>query len=117
MADQEKYYELSYYTLSHGGENFIHQHIVDAYTVQTADEQTKPVAILFALAGLYLYVEKNFSGRQIQAIHQRMAQKHIKGTRISLPGRRGDVTITDVLNTAPGTARDNMIRKWCLSVW
>jgi hypothetical protein len=110
FVNQEKYYELSYYTLAHGEENFIHQHIADAYTVQTADEHTKPVALLFTLAGLYLFAEKNFSGRQIQGIHQQMAEKYIKGTRISLPAKRGDVIITDVLNAAPGTERDNMIR-------
>ncbi|MGB4837418.1 MAG: hypothetical protein WBP08_00365 [Saprospiraceae bacterium] len=55
----EEFYELSYYTLGHKDMGyFIHQHIVDAYQAQTADKDTKPIAITFALVGLYLYLEK-----------------------------------------------------------
>jgi hypothetical protein len=58
--DLEQYNELSYYTLGHPDKKyFIHQHLVDAYTAQKADENTKPIAITFDLVGLYLYVEKN----------------------------------------------------------
>jgi hypothetical protein len=34
-----------------------------------------------------------------------------------LPAERGDITITDVLNAAPGRDRDSMIKDWCDSVW
>ncbi len=54
----DHFHELSYYTLSHQGKDFIHQHAVDAFTVQHATENTKPIALYFALAGLYLYLEK-----------------------------------------------------------
>ncbi len=56
-SDQEAYNELSYYTLSHPDPAFIHQNIVDAYTAQHAGQDTKPIAITFALIGLYLSVE------------------------------------------------------------
>jgi hypothetical protein len=53
--DREQYNELLYYTLCHQDIGyFIHQHVVDAYTAQTADNNTKPIAIIFALVGLYL---------------------------------------------------------------
>jgi hypothetical protein len=35
MKDQELYDELALYTLAHTGCRFIHQHVMDAYTVQT----------------------------------------------------------------------------------
>jgi hypothetical protein len=63
------YHELSCYTLAHPDPSFIHQHIVDAYTAQHARETTKPIALVFALIGLYLHVEKNFTGRQVQRFH------------------------------------------------
>ncbi|HEX6716913.1 MAG TPA: DUF5946 family protein, partial [Pyrinomonadaceae bacterium] len=66
---QEKFYELSYYTLAHQEPAFIHQHIVDAFTAQTADQNTKPIAVAFALIGLCLYLEKNCTGKQVQLAH------------------------------------------------
>ena len=60
------YHELSCYTSAHPDPSFIHQHIVDAYTAQHANETTKLIALVFALIGLYLHVEKNFTGRQVR---------------------------------------------------
>ena len=51
---RELYHELSAYTLSHPDPSFIHQYVVDAFAAQTADENTKPIALTFALVGLYL---------------------------------------------------------------
>lgn len=64
--EQQMYNQLAFYTLSHPDKIFfIHQLVVDAYTAQHADAQTKPIAITFALAGLYLVVEKNYTGKQV----------------------------------------------------
>jgi hypothetical protein len=116
--DLEQYNELSYYTLGHPDKKyFIHQHLVDAYTAQKADENTKPIAITFALVGLYLYVEKNYSGKQVQIAHVRMSKYKKVWSDIKLPEKRGDITISKVLNTTPGTERDLMIKRWCISVW
>ena len=111
------YHELSFYTLSHPDPAFIHQHIVDAYAVQTADEQTKPIAVAFGLVGLYLHVEKNFTGRQVQHMHMRMGKKRRTWPRLMLPANRGDVTVADIIAAPPGTKRDEMIHRWCASVW
>jgi hypothetical protein len=73
-SDQDLYHELSCYTLAHSDSSFLHQHIVNAYTAQHADETTKPIAIVFALVGLYLYIEKNFTGRQVQRFHTKLAK-------------------------------------------
>jgi hypothetical protein len=56
-TDLDLFHELSFYTLSHGDPAFIHQNSVDAYTAQHADETTKPIAVVFALIGLYLHLE------------------------------------------------------------
>lgn len=117
-SDQDLYYELTYYTLGHPDKTyFIHQHVVDAYTSQKADINTKPIAITFALAGLYLYLEKNYSGKQVQNAHIKMAKNKKAWPVIKLPELRGDITISEVLNQPLGTKRDLMIKKWCLSVW
>jgi hypothetical protein len=41
-SDQDLYHELSYYTLAHPDPSFIHQHIVDAYAAQHADDARRP---------------------------------------------------------------------------
>jgi hypothetical protein len=117
MTSQEQYYELSYYTLGHKDQSFIHQHIVDAYAAQTADEHTKPITIFFSLAGLYLYVEKKYTGKQVQKTHLQMAKKAKDYVKIVYPENRGNVTVKDVLESTPGPERDEMIRRWCVSVW
>src|SRR4051812_11952273 len=114
---QQKYDELSLYTLQHKDPSFIHQYIVDAYAAQHADENTKPITITFALAGLYLHIEKNYSGREVQLAHMEMAKKKKTWPTFSFPLERGDVTVDDVLKSEPGPARDEMIKKWSISVW
>lgn len=116
-ADQELYNELAYYTLSHRDPSFIHQHVVDAFTAQHADEHAKPIAVVFALIGLCLYLEKNFTGRQVQQMHMRLGRWRKQWPRLPLPAQRGPITASDVLAAPPGKARDEMIRVWCASVW
>jgi Family of unknown function (DUF5946) len=116
-VSQDLYNELAYYTLSHPDPAFIHQNIVDAYTAQCADEFTKPIAITFALVGLYLYVEKNFTGRQVQRMHMQLAKRRKHWLKLMPPKERGAITISEVLATPPGMERDQMIRRWCISVW
>lgn len=117
MTEQEQYYELSYYTLSHVGTTFLHQHIVDAYSAQTAGINTKPISIMFSLAGLYLFVEKDYTGKQVQQAHRQMAKNKIAFPEILLPIERGEITVSDVLAAQPGPERDDMIGQWCVSVW
>lgn len=113
----QQYNELSFYTLAQSDISFIHQHIVDAHIAQTADEMTKSISITFSLVGLYLYIERNFTGRQVQQIHMNMAKNKRQWPKFVLPVLRGDINVSDVLAASPGTERDKMIRKWCESVW
>jgi hypothetical protein len=116
-SNQDLYDELASYTLIHPDPAFIHQHIVDAFAAQTADEQIKPIKILFALVGLYLHIEKNYSGREVQLAHMRLGKKKMAWPRFELPEKRGSITISDVLKSAPGEERDREIHDWCVSVW
>jgi hypothetical protein len=117
MSSQEQYNELAYYTLSHKSKDFIHQNIVDAYTAQIADDTTKPIAIVYALAGLYLCLIKKYTGREVQLAHVAMSKGYKIFDKLILPQNRGEITIKDVLETAPGNDRDDMIHQWCVSVW
>ncbi len=118
-AERDAYNELCAYTLAHARDDasFIHQHVVDAYAAQSADEQTKPIALTFALVGLYLHVERLFSGRQVQQAHMRLARHKHAWPTFTLPRDRGTMTAADVLGAPPGPERDRAIHSWCASVW
>ena len=109
--------ELSAYTLARGDAAFIHQHVVDAGTAQSATEATKPIAITFALAGLYLHVEKDFTGREVQQAHMKMARQRRAWPALLLPADRGAMAAETVLAAAPGPARDAAIHAWAREVW
>lgn len=112
------YEELSFYTLAHPDKAFfIHQYIVDAQTAQTADAATKPISLLFSLVGLFLAVEKGYSGKQVQDAHLHLARNKSGWPAIGLPESRGAITAVDVLLVEAGEERDRMIRRWCASVW
>jgi hypothetical protein len=116
-AQRDAYDELQCYTLAHGGGTFIHQHVVDAWAAQHADEQTKPIALTFALVGLYLYLEKGFTGRQVQRAHMALARHRRGWPSFDLSHDRGSITAADVMAVPPGPERDQAIDAWCASVW
>ena len=116
-SELDLYNELAFYTLAHADPSFIHQNVVDAFAAQHADENSKPIYIVFALVGLYLHVEKNHTGKQVQRAHMELAKRRKQWFRPVLPQDRGHLGISDVLAVAPGRARDAMIRSWCESAW
>lgn len=59
-ATHAAYAEVYVYTMGRPG--FILQHVVDAFVVQTASDASKPISVVFGLIGLYLRVERQFSG-------------------------------------------------------
>lgn len=108
---------LAAYTLTHGGPAFIHQHVVDACTAQYATAATKPIALTFALIGLFLHVERGLTGRQVQRAHMMLAKRSRSWPAFPLPDDRGSITAADVLAAPPGLERDRAIGAWCASVW
>lgn len=117
MSEQDLFYELTYYTLSHQSKDFIHQHVVDAFTAQNATKSTKPIAVYFALAGLYLTLEKKYSGKEVQNAHILFSKKTKKFPLLCLPDSRGKIRVNQVLAASPGPDRDTLIKQWCQSVW
>lgn len=117
LGSRELFNELSYYTLAQPRSSFIHQVAIDSFTAQTADATTKPIAVFFALAGLYLHLEKGFSGLQVQRAHMRLANRPKQWPVLPLPRDRGSITVSDVLKAPAGLERDAMIERWSASVW
>lgn len=116
-SEQELFDELSFYTLAHGDPAFLHENSADAWRAQHVDETTKPMAVIFAVMGLYLYLEKGFTGKQVQLAHMRMARRRRSWPQLPLPKTQASIRVADVVAAEPGAARDAMIRKWCAAVW
>jgi hypothetical protein len=113
----EQYHELCAYTLLRGDPEFIHQHVVDAWMAQTADESTKPIGLTFALVGVHLLVERGFTGRAVQRAHMMLAREKRAWPRFPLPSSRGAMTVADVIAAPEGAERDRAIHAWAASVW
>ncbi len=116
-SEQRAYDELQCYTLAHGDPAFVHQYVVDAWTAQHADERTKPIGLTFALVGLFLHVERGFSGRQVQRAHMALARRKSIWPSFALPPERGAMTASQVMASPAGPERDRAIDAWCASVW
>ena len=71
------YDEVYVYTMGRRG--FILQHVVDAFTVQTASADTKPISIVFGLIGLYLHVEKQFPALSCKSCTWRSDEENESG--------------------------------------
>src|SRR5436190_20373658 len=79
------YDELYAYTMGRPG--FILQHVVDAEGAQSATADGRPIRLVFSLVGLYLRVEKGFSGRAVQRVHARLGKRR-GWPRLLLPAAR-----------------------------
>jgi hypothetical protein len=114
-AARAAYDEVYVYTMGRPG--FILQHVVDAFAVQTASSDSKPISVVFGLVGLYLHVEKQFSGREVQKAHMDLGRKKREWPGVYLPEDRGSMTVAHVLEACAGPERDVAIDDWCRSVW
>lgn len=109
-------YELYYYTLSLHDSYFIHQLVVDTYAAQHFPGDGKPIMITFALVGLYLVNEKNFTGKEVQNAHLKLAGKGKVWPEFKIPADKNWLTVSDVFNVPDGKKQE-MIKKWSKSVW
>lgn len=115
-ACRQLYGELTAYTLSLQDAEFIHQFAVDTYAAQHAGAQLKPIGLTFALVGLYLACEYNYTGKQVQKAHTLLAATSKQWPRWPLPTEKATLTVLDVLN-APEPERAQALKQWQQAVW
>jgi len=89
-----RYDEVYAYTMGRPG--FILQHVVDAFAVQTANDLSRPIGVVFGLVGFYLHVEKQFSGHQVQRVHMELGRRKRQWPHVHVPEDRGSMTVADV---------------------
>ena len=110
------YCELTCYTLTKEDSTFIHQHVVDAYEAQHAGGATRPITVVFGLIGLYLALEKGYTGRQVQLAHMKIGRRKREWPRLEPPEQPAELTVLDVAQ-ATAANRDEIIMRWTASVW
>ncbi|MCW3121387.1 MAG: hypothetical protein JWQ38_879 [Flavipsychrobacter sp.] len=114
---RELYHQLSYYTLAKGDTDFIHEVIVDTYGAQHGGTGTSDMTIFFAIAGLYLHLERGKTGKQARQAHVDMAQhKCYKWPSLVPPAQKEWLTIADVI-AADDSRKDALIEQWAASTW
>jgi hypothetical protein len=114
---QQLFNELSAYTLTHGGREFIHQHVVDAHGAQHGGGSPSNIRLAFSLIGLYLALEKGYTGREVQLAHMRLGKTRRQYPAHPRPAEFAKLTVADPMGAEPGKPRDEMILKWAAAVW
>ncbi|MEN6341950.1 MAG: DUF5946 family protein [Methanospirillum sp.] len=111
------YSDLQSYTVAKRDPAFMHQHAVDAYAAQHAGGPTRNIAVAFGLIGLYLALERRYTGRQVQLAHMRIAKARKEWPRLEQPAETVGFTALDVLRARTDAERDRMIERWMAAVW
>ena len=113
----QAYSDLQCSTVALRDARFTHQHVVDAYAAQHAGEKTRGISVVFGLIGLYLALEKGFSGKEVQRAHMRIARKKRAWPDLAPPVHPAGVYVTDVLAAPGDPEREAMIFRWMAAVW
>jgi hypothetical protein len=96
---------------------FIHQHVVDTYAAQHSGGPTRAITVAFGLIGLYLALEKGFTGKQVQLAHMRIARTRKVWPHLDPPSQPAVLTVMDVLQAGTDEEKDALIREWMAAVW
>jgi hypothetical protein len=109
--------DLSCYTVSKQDPEFIHQYVVDAYEAQHAGGKTRNITVIFGLIGLYLALEKGYTGKQVQSAHMQIARVWNDWPRLEPPAPLACLTVLDVIKAPDGPEKNAMIHQWMAAVW
>lgn len=112
----QMYTQLAGYTLSLNDKEFFHQTAIDTYESQHTGATAKNITTAFGLIGLYLAIEKGFTGKQVQRAHMFLGERAHDWPRFEPPTNKWEVTVADVMDT-PEADRIVKIKQWAFSVW
>ncbi len=111
------YRELSAFTLSLRDKDFPHQLAVDSYAAQHYGPNMKRITITFALIGLCLTFEHNFTGREVQLAHVSLGKKRRDWPEFNNRVNSGSVTVLDVLRNVTNENYNELLRNWGRAIW
>jgi hypothetical protein len=111
------FHDLTCWTLVQQDGRFIHQHAVDAYEAQHAGGRTRSITVVFGLIGLYLALEKGYTGRQVQLAHMKIGRTKWDWPPLEFPLHPAELTVMDVLAQETDQEKEEMLMRWVSSVW
>ncbi len=115
---QQLYGEVTAYTFQHQIQlGWWHQTCVDAYAAQHSGPEMAAITIAFALSGLYMVLERGFSGYQVRDAHTYLASRVDSWPRFSPPDSVGELTILDVALASSVEEHSCLVQRWARSVW
>ena len=110
--------ELLGYEIEHSVElGYLHQLRIDAYGAQHVGPDQPPIGPVFALNGLYMFLERGSGNADVRTAHGIMANSYDDWPVLTPPATVGQLTAYAVLNA--GSVRDveaAMVR-WGEQVW
>ena len=109
--------KLSAKTMSLHDTEFIHQTAIDSYQAQHAGGINKNISVAFGLIGLYLALERGYSGREVQKAHMVLANRFKDWPKFEPPTREWQMTVQDILQAKSDSEYREKIRLWAKSVW
>lgn len=96
---------------------YLHQLRIDAYGAQHAGEHTPAIGTIFALNGLYMFLERGSDNLDIRTAHGIMANSGTRWPRLLPPDRVGRLTAYDVLQGGSVEAVEKLLLAWAEQVW
>ena len=104
----QQYSDLSCYTAARQDPTFIHQH---------SGGTTRNITVTFGLIGLYLALERGYTGKHVQRPHMQIIQVRRNWPRLEPPVHPAGITVGDVFGAGTDAEKDAMIRQWMTAVW
>jgi hypothetical protein len=99
-----------------------HQLTVDAYGAQHAGGSTPRIRVVYALTGLWLALEHDFSGEEVRAVHRRLGEPVAEWPDFAPPaGPQSWTTVVDVaqagVRSGSNAGHAHAVQRWAEDVW
>ena len=96
---------------------YLHQLRIDAYGAQHVNPAGPRIGPVFALNGLYMYLERGSGNIDVRTAHGIMANSYDDWPRLVPPPRVGELTAYDVLTAGGVDEVESTLLNWAAQVW
>ncbi|GAA1603403.1 hypothetical protein GCM10009742_59780 [Kribbella karoonensis] len=96
---------------------YLHQLRIDAYGAQHVHPDAPPIGPVFALNGLYMFLERGSGNLAVRTAHGIMANSYDDWPRLVPPARVGELTAYDVLTAGGVDEVESTLLRWARDVW
>ncbi|GAA3139583.1 hypothetical protein GCM10010530_69620 [Kribbella aluminosa] len=96
---------------------YLHQLRIDAYGAQHVHPDAPRIGPLFALNGLYMFLERGSGNLAVRTAHGIMANSYDDWPRLVPPPQVGDLTASDVLTAGGVDEVESTLLRWAREVW